>query len=176
MNIVLIGFMGTGKSSVAPVLAAKLNMKYIGMDKLIEKKAGKSIEKIFRDDGEHAFREYEIAVAKDLRNASNAVISCGGGVVMNKIIIDYLKANGIMVGMFADFETIFKRVESDLPRPLFKDRKVAEKLYNFRKPLYELYADKKVNTDNKSVEEVAEEIIEVIKSSSHQVKRGEKLC
>lgn len=163
MNIVLIGFMGTGKSSIAPLVARKLNMEYIEMDKLIEKKAGKSIEKIFKDGEEHTFREYEIAVARDLTNKNNAVISCGGGVVMNKIIIDYFKSNGIVVGMFADFETIFKRVVGDLPRPLFKDRKVAEKLYNLRKPLYELYSDKKVNTDNKSVEEVAEEIIEVVK-------------
>ena len=176
MNIVLIGFMGTGKSSVAPLVADKLNMEYIEMDKLIEKKAGKSIEKIFSDDGEIAFREFEVAVARDLRNINNAVVSCGGGVVMNKIIIDYLKINGVVVGMFADFETIFKRVAGDMPRPLFKDRKVAEKLYNFRKPLYELYADKRVNTDDKSVEEVAGEIVEVIKSSSHQVKRGEELC
>ncbi len=176
MNIILIGFMGTGKSSVAPLVADKLNMEYIEMDKLIEKKAGKSIERIFRDGGEIAFREFEVAVARDLRNINNAVVSCGGGVVMNKIIIDYLKFNGIVIGMFADFDTIFKRVAGDLPRPLFKDRKVAEKLYNFRKPMYELYSDKRVSTDNKSVEEVAEEIIEVIRSSSHQVKRGEKLC
>ncbi len=176
MNIILIGFMGTGKSSVAPLVANKLNMRYIEMDELIEKKAGKSIEEIFRDSGELAFREYEIAVAKDLKNISNAVVSCGGGVVMNKIIIDYLKLNGVVVGMFADFETIFKRVAGDMPRPLFKDRKLAEKLYNFRKPMYEFYSDKKVSTDNKSIEEVAEEIIEVIKSSSRQVKRGEELC
>ncbi len=176
MNIVLIGFMGTGKSLVAPLIARKLNMEHIEMDELIEKKAGKSIEEIFKDDGEIVFREYEIAVARELRNIENVVISCGGGVVMNKIIIDYLKLDGVVVGMFADFETSFKRVAGDLPRPLFKDRKVAEKLYNLRKPLYEFYADKKISTDNKSVGEVAEEIIEVIKSSSHQVKRGEELC
>lgn len=163
MNIILIGFMGTGKSSVAPILARKLKMEYIEMDKLVEKKAGKSIEKIFRDEGESVFRGYEVAVASDLRNINNSVVSCGGGVVMNKIIINDLKQNGIVVGMFADFETIFKRVESDLPRPLFKDRKIAEKLYNFRKPLYELYSDRKVSTDNKSVEEVAEEIVKITK-------------
>jgi shikimate kinase len=162
MNIILIGFMGTGKSTVAPLVARKLNMEYVEMDQLIEKKAGKSIDEIFRDEGETVFREYEVAVARDLKNVNNAVVSCGGGVVMNKIIIDDLKHNGVVVGMFADFETIFKRVEGDLPRPLFKDRKVAEKLYNFRKPLYELYSDKKVNTDNKSVEEVAEEIVRII--------------
>jgi shikimate kinase len=164
MNIILIGFMGTGKSTVAPLVARKLNMEYVEMDQLIEKKAGKSIDEIFRDEGETVFREYEVAVARDLKNINNAVVSCGGGVVMNKIIIDDLKHNGVVVGMFADFETIFKRVESDLPRPLFKDRKVAEKLYNFRKPLYEFYSDKKVNTDKRSVEEVAEEIIKEMKN------------
>lgn len=163
MNIVLIGFMGTGKSSVAPLIARKLKMEYVEMDRLIEKKAGKSIGEIFKDDGEIVFREYEIEIARSLRDKKNAVISCGGGVVTNKMIIDYLKSNGVVVGLFADFETIFKRVEADLTRPLFKDRKAAKKLFDFRKPLYELYADKKVNTDNKSVEEVAEEIVEVIK-------------
>ena len=64
MNIVLIGFMGTGKSSIAPLLANKLKMESIEMDDLIEKKAGKNIETIFKENGEPAFREYEIAVAK----------------------------------------------------------------------------------------------------------------
>lgn len=162
MNIILIGFMGTGKSSVAPLVADKLNMEYIEMDKLIEKKAGKRIGKIFSDGGEIAFREFEVAVARDLRNINNAVVSCGGGVVMNKIIIDYLKLNGIVVGMFADFGTIVERVEKDLPRPLFKDVGKAEELYFLRKPMYEFYADRKVSTDNKSVEEVAEEIVKII--------------
>lgn len=177
MSIVLIGFMGTGKSSVAPVLAYKLKMEYIEMDKLIEKKAGKSIDEIFKNGGEIVFREYEADIARSLRDKKNAVISCGGGVVMNKMIMDCLKSNGIVVGMFADFETILKRIEGDLPRPLFKNRKAAEKLYNLRRPLYELYADKKVDTDNKSVEDVAEEIAGVVKSKveSHQVKRGGEL-
>lgn len=163
MNIILIGFMGTGKSSVAPVLADKLNMEYIEMDKLIEKKAGKSIEKIFKDSGENVFRGYEISVAKDLGDINNAVVSCGGGVVLNKIIIDYLKKNGILVGLFADFQTIRRRVENDLQRPLFKDLAKAEELYNLRKSLYEFYADKRVSTVDKSVEEVAGEIVKIIR-------------
>lgn len=163
MNIVLIGFMGTGKTSVAPLLAAKLHMEYVEMDKLIEKRAGKSIERIFRDEGELVFREHEIEVARSLEDKKNAVISCGGGVVLNKIIIDYLKLNGIAVGLFADFQTIRRRIENDLPRPLFKDLAKAEELYNLRKPLYEFYADKKVTTANKSVEEVVEEIAEKVR-------------
>lgn len=163
MNIILIGFMGTGKSSVAALLAKKLSMEYVEMDKLVERKAGKSVEEIFETEGEIVFRGYEIEVARSLRDKKNAVISCGGGVVMNKIIIDYLKQNGVIVGLFADFQTIRKRVENDLPRPLFKDIEKAEELYNFRKQLYEYFADKKVSTDDKSLEEVAQEIIGIMK-------------
>src|SRR5665811_1823753 len=105
MNIILIGFMGTGKSSVAPLLAGKLGLDVIEMDDLIIKKAdGKNIEEIFAGGGEAAFRELELAVAKDLRDCDNAVISTGGGVVMNKSIMEYLANNSLIVELSASFD------------------------------------------------------------------------
>ena len=162
MNIVLIGFMGTGKSSIAPLLANKLKMESIEMDDLIEKKAGKNIETIFKENGEPAFREYEIAVAKDIKDIDNKVISTGGGVILNKIILDYLKTNAKIVGLFASFPTILDRISTNIPRPLFQDKDEAKKLYDFRKPLYESFADIKVNTDNKSIAELSQEIADKI--------------
>ncbi len=96
-NIALIGFMGTGKTAVGRVLAKKLGRKFIEMDGLIEQKAGKSIPEIFQQDGEIAFRELEIEVTKEVAGQQNAVIACGGGVVLNQINIDRLREGGSAV-------------------------------------------------------------------------------
>jgi shikimate kinase len=158
MNIVLIGFMGTGKSSVAPILADKLKMKYLDMDELIANKAGKNIETIFKENGEVVFREFEIAVAKNIRNIDNTVISTGGGIILNKINLDYLKENSKIVGLFASLTTILERINTKIRRPLFQDKEEAKIFYNFRKPLYEYYSEIKINTDNKTITDVSQEI------------------
>lgn len=163
MKIVLIGFMATGKSSVAPFLAKRLGLENIEMDDLIiQKGGGKSIEKIFADDGEAAFREFELAVAKDLKTKNNVVISTGGGVVTNEQTWAYLAEQAIVVGLFAPFETILKRVGSDIPRPLFKDQAAAMRLYEQRAPLYNKYSDIQVSTDDESIEEVVKEIMDKV--------------
>src|SRR5579885_2276130 len=97
-NIVLIGFMGSGKSTIAKLLAEKLQYKAIEMDTLIIEKSGRiSDTEIFDTDGEVRFRELEVHVAKELQDVTTSVISTGGGAVMNKLVIDYLKKNGIVV-------------------------------------------------------------------------------
>ena len=105
-SIALIGFMATGKTSVGKKLAENLGKDYtfIEMDKMIVEKAGKSIPEIFTDDGEIRFREYEIAVCKEVSNYDNVIISCGGGVVLNKINIDYLKKNCYIILLEASIE------------------------------------------------------------------------
>lgn len=164
MKIVLIGFMGSGKSSIAKKLAERLDLEFIEMDELCIKKSRRnSISEIFEKDGEIIFREIEIYTAKDLINRENVIISAGGGVVMNKINLDYLKKNGIVIFLDTAFEIIEKRLMDDNTRPLFKDKKKAKQLYDFRLPLYKYYADVIINTDNKSVEEIAKEIVSRIK-------------
>lgn len=164
MNIILIGFMGAGKTSLAKILAKKLDFKSIDMDSLIVDKSGrKSDNEIFEKDGELAFREYEILVSNEVKDEQNTVISTGGGIVMNKINIDYLKKNGVVVFLKSSFETSHKRVNKDDPPPNFKDLKKAKELYDLRQPLYTAYADVTVETDDKHVEDIAEEIIKAIK-------------
>ncbi len=91
MKIILIGFMTSGKTTVARLIAEQLSLAVLETDEIIQQIAGKSIEAIFEESGETSFREYEITAAKTIRGKNNVVISTGGGVVMNKIILDYLK-------------------------------------------------------------------------------------
>ncbi len=128
MRIILIGFMGAGKSSVAKALEKKLGINMIEMDDLVVKKSGRRmVKEIFSKDGEIRFRELEIQTAKELMKKEGIVISTGGGVVMNKIIIDFLKEKGRVIFLKASFETIKKRLVNDKERPLFQNRKNARK-------------------------------------------------
>ena len=162
MKIALIGFMGAGKTTVAKLLAKKLQLDYADMDDLIlEKSAHQSINDIFEKDGEIAFRELEIAVAKDLQHKRKIVLATGGGVVMNKIVLDYLGADGVIVFLKTSYEKSDSRANKST-RPLFKDAVKARELYNFRMPLYERYANMIVETDNKTAEQVADEIAKII--------------
>jgi len=158
MKIVLIGFMGSGKTTVGKLLAEKLSMEHVDMDDLLVEKSGRpSINDIFTKDGELTFRELEIAVAKGLKDRQNIVLSTGGGVVMNKIILDYLGYNGTIIFLKTSYEESDSRADKST-RPLFKDAVKARELYNFRLPLYERYAGVTVDTDKKTAEMVADEI------------------
>ena len=112
-NVALIGFMGVGKTAVGKALAEKLNKKFVEMDALIEQKAGKPIPDVFQQDGEIAFRELEIEVAKEVSGKKNTVIACGGGVVLNKINIDRLRRECVIIYLAASPRTILKRTSSD---------------------------------------------------------------
>jgi shikimate kinase len=161
-SIALIGFMGAGKSAVGKVLAEKLGKKLVEMDTAIVRKSGKSIPQIF-SEGEIAFRELEIDVVKKLASGRNQIISCGGGVVLNKINIDRLKIDSLIVWLTANPAIILKRTETDKStRPLLKsDSKIADirELLRFRKPYYERAADIKIDTSKLDVKTVADQII-----------------
>jgi len=159
MKLILIGFMGSGKTTVGCLLAQKLGLGVIEMDDLIIKKEGKNINKIFAEDGEARFRELESQIAKDLVKKENVVISTGGGVVIKAENIENLKINGKTIFLRTSFLEIKKRLTNIEDRPLFKDKISAEKLFNSRQKLYEKNADLIVDTDGKSVEEVTYEII-----------------
>ncbi len=166
-SIALIGFMGTGKTAAGKALAEKLGKKFVELDALIERKAGRTIPEIFRQDGEIAFRELEIAVTKEIAGKKNLVIACGGGIVLNKINIDRLKQECVIVYLTASPSVILKRVsKDDRERPLLnagdKKRKIKE-LLAFRQPFYERAADITVDTSNLDVKAVVEQIIEKLK-------------
>lgn len=162
-NIALIGFMGAGKTAVGKALAEKLNKTFVEMDALIEQKAGKSIPDVFQQDGEIAFRELEIEVAKEVSQGKNQVIACGGGVVLNKINTDRLRKESVIVYLTASPEVILKRTSSGgEERPLLKtpDKATAvRKMLSFRKPFYERAADITIDTSKLDIDDVGEQII-----------------
>jgi shikimate kinase len=166
-SIALIGFMGTGKTAVGKVLARKLHREFIELDAVIEKKAGKSIPEIFRQEGEIRFRELEIEATKEIAGKRNAVIACGGGIVLNKINIDRLKQECVIVCLTASPGAILKRTSGDKGgRPLLAvtDRKrQIEELLKYRRPFYERSAEIMLNTSRMSVAAVAGKILEMLK-------------
>lgn len=166
-NIALIGFMGTGKTAVGQLLAEKLDRKFFELDWIIERQAGKTIPEIFKDSGEIVFREYEITAAKSLSGESRCVIACGGGMVLNKINIDRLKVEGIIVYLTASPAAILKRTSKEEgTRPLLAVENPARtigELIKYRKPFYDRAADITVNTSGLDIEGVAGQIIRKLK-------------
>ena len=165
-NIALIGFMGVGKTAVGEALAKKLNRKFVELDLLIEWKAGRSIPEIFQQDGEVAFRELEIEVTKEIAKEKYLVIACGGGVVLNKINIDQLKKEGIIVYLTASPRAILKRVSEEGQRPLLEvdnPTLTIRELLKFRKPFYERATDIKIDTSKLDIDSVVEQIISKVK-------------
>ena len=166
-SIALIGFMATGKTAVGKALAARLDREFIELDAVIEKKAGKTIPEIFQQDGEIVFRELEIDVAREIAVKKNAVIACGGGLVLNKINIDRLRKECIIVCLTASPAVILKRTLGDASkRPLLtvSDRAgQIKELLRFRRPFYRRAADITVNTSKLNIDSVVKKIIESLK-------------
>lgn len=149
------------------MLAAKLGKEFIELDALIEKRAGKSIAEIFRQDGETAFRELEIEATKGVAGGKNAVIACGGGIVLNKINIDRLRQGCVIVYLTASPSAILKRTSANKNgRPLLavEDRlRQIKELLKFRQPYYERSADITVNTSRLKTETVVGRVIEKLR-------------
>ncbi|MDD5590728.1 MAG: shikimate kinase [Dehalococcoidales bacterium] len=166
-SIALIGFMGTGKTTVGKALADKLGKEFFELDILIEKKAGKAIPVIFKEDGEISFREFEIEVVKEVSQQRNAVIACGGGVILNKINIDRLRKEAVMVYLTATPRIILRRISRDTDeRPLLAVADPAltvKDLLRFRRPFYERAADVTVNTSRLDIGSVVRQITDKIK-------------
>ena len=169
-SIALIGFMATGKTTVGKELVKELGKEYrlVEMDDMIIEDAGKPIPEIFSEDGEIRFREYEIAACKKASKYSNVVISCGGGCVLNKINIDYLKQNCHIVLLETSAEEIYKRCMKDgkETRPVIDkaDPKAEiEEVLTFRKPFYEASAEIIVDTTKREINEIVKEIVEKTK-------------
>jgi shikimate kinase len=166
-NIVLIGFMGTGKTAVGQVLAKRLNRQLIEVDAIIEQTAGKTISDIFSNDGEIYFRELEIEAIKRAAAGEKQVIACGGGVVLNTINIDRLRVTGVIINLSAAPEIILKRtIKQNGSRPLLNVEQPLDRikeLQKLRKPLYDRAADVTINTSKLNIDAVAEKIINRLK-------------
>jgi shikimate kinase len=168
-NIVLIGFMGSGKSCVAKRLSEKLNMPYVDADSIIEEEEKREISQIFAEDGEPYFREKEVEVIKRLSEKRGYIISTGGGCVLESENIENLKKRGRLFFLKTEPEAVYKRIKDDGSRPLLnlKDplRRIRE-LLRVRTPIYESCADCIIDTSNLTIEGVVERIIEEIKKDN----------
>jgi shikimate kinase len=161
-NIVLVGFMGTGKTVTGRILAERTGMELVDMDALIEQRQGKTIPEIFAQEGEPAFRQMERELAQELSKRSGLIISTGGGIVLNPGNITDFEKTGLVVCLKASPETIFQRLEKDTSRPLLSGDKKGqiEALLARRKPLYDAIAHG-VDTDGLSDEQTAKPILKL---------------
>lgn len=161
MNIVLTGFMGTGKTVIGKSLARNLGWSYVDTDEFIEKKTGLKISGIFAKHGEKYFRDMETRIVKLVSNFNNYVIATGGGVVLRKENMDNLEKNGFIVNLHANPDVIYERVKSTSERPLLdkpNPREEIKKLLEERK-LYYKRCDMNVCTDDSNIGEMVEKII-----------------
>ena len=167
-NIALIGFMGTGKSTVGQMLAAALHFAFLDTDHTIEARAGKSISDIFAQDGEPAFREWEQRLVRELVQRKKTVISTGGGFGANEANLASLKSHALVVCLWGSPEKIWERVRNQTHRPLLNEPNPLAKIRSLlaaREPFYR-QADVLLNTELRSVREVTQQII-------HQFQAGQ---
>ena len=161
-NIVLIGFMGAGKSTISDYLSMMFDMKLVEMDQEISERQEMSIPDIFATYGEEYFRNLETELLKELQTGRNCIISCGGGVAMREQNVTEMKKNGRVVLLTASPETIYERVKDSNDRPLLKDNNNVEyiaELMEKRREKYEAAADIVIQTDNKTILQICEELI-----------------
>lgn len=161
-NIFLIGFMGTGKTTIAEALNRKYDMQIIDMDFQIEQDEHKSIPDIFATKGEEYFRDLETKLIKKIQEMDNVVVSCGGGAVLREENVCEMKKSGKIILLKATPETILKRVQHSHNRPLLEGNKNVAfigELMSKREDKYNAAADIAVSVDDRTVENIAEEII-----------------
>lgn len=166
LNVVLIGFMGCGKTTLGARLAQMLGLRFVDMDDLIVRKAGCSIPEIFAKDGEPGFRRIESAVLDELSTSDHMVVSTGGGVVTVPENIPKLKALGYVVWLNPPERAIWHRVSRNRSRPLLRTpnpRQTVHDLLEKRRPLYASAADLEADTKDLTPGEAAYGIAETVR-------------
>ena len=164
-HIFLIGFMGTGKSTVAKELQYRSGKPEIDTDAWIEEQEGRSIRDMFEAEGEEYFRDRETAMLDELGLQKSSVVSCGGGMVLRELNIRKMRALGRVVLLTAAPETVYDRVKASTDRPLLQDQMNVDhirEMMEVRMPFYERAADICVVTDNRMICDIAREILDRI--------------
>ena len=164
-NIYLIGFMGVGKSTISKYLSTRFTMDIVEMDQVISEREGMSISDIFKEHGEEYFRNAETELLKELQSKKNVVVSYGGGTPMRECNVMEMKKNGRVVFLTAKPETILERVKDNHDRPLLENNKnveYIEELMSRRREKYLAAADIILETDNKSEQEICEELVNAL--------------
>jgi shikimate kinase len=160
-NIVLVGLMGSGKSTVGKYLAQNTGLRLVDTDKVIEDSVGMRISDIFELKGETVFRELECEAVKQVAEKGNVIISTGGGAFENSSNRDELLKNGMVFYLKASADCLFKRIKNDNSRPLLKDgnpKSVLEELVTEREKNYN-EAHHVINVEHLTAKEVADEIL-----------------
>jgi shikimate kinase len=164
-NIYLVGFMGTGKSFVGKILAGQLNAKFIEMDEELERRAGKKIVDIFKDEGEANFRLMERMLLEELAKQDGNVVSCGGGAVCNDYNLALVKTSGFSFNLQSSPEKIYERTKKNTDRPLLQVEnpllKIKE-LLSKREPFY-AQADHHIKSEEETPQQVADAIMNILK-------------
>ncbi|MFO7976572.1 MAG: shikimate kinase [Candidatus Hydrogenedentota bacterium] len=163
MNIVLIGFRGTGKSSIAELVALSTNRQVFRVDEEVEKRAGLPISEIVQRHGWERFWELEAEICAEVGAMTGMVIDAGGGVVQRPENVAALKTHGTFFWLTAEPETIKTRIKHDESRPSITGKKSfldeVEEVLEARLPLYEAAADHVIETDKRSLAEIGDEIV-----------------
>ncbi|MBQ8662856.1 MAG: shikimate kinase [Eubacterium sp.] len=164
-HIYLIGFMGTGKSTISRALHKSLSWDEVDMDAVIEQDAGMKITDIFAQFGESHFRDLETACLAALAKKDASIVSCGGGVVLRKENVDLMKTSGTIVLLTATPETVFERVKHSANRPILNGNMNVEfisQLMEKRRSAYETACQVKIATDGKNPDAIAAEIMTAV--------------
>lgn len=163
MNVVLIGYRGTGKSTVGKVVATRLGRTVVSTDAEIVKRAGHGIPEIVAQHGWDYFRDLESQVCRDLSDSDGLVIDTGGGAILRSENVERLKHHGIVFWLAASVETITKRIGRDTQRPSLTGTKSfvdeVQDVLRERTPKYEAAADHVISTDERSIMQIADEIL-----------------
>ena len=162
MNIILCGFMGSGKTTIGHELARMTGRKFVDTDNMVENEQGTQIKNIFSEYGEDFFRELEYQACKKVASMQNRVVSTGGGAMTYQRNVDAVKNSGKIIFLDVDFNIICERIGDTSTRPLFQDKEKAKSLYDERKSKYLACADIVID-GNKSAKIVASEIAKMFK-------------
>jgi shikimate kinase len=166
MNIVLIGYRGTGKSAMGRLLAARLGRELVSTDAKIVKRAQRTIPEIVAQQGWDYFRDLESDICKELASRDHLVIDTGGGAILRAQNIEALKKNGTVFWLTASVETIVKRIGSDNQRPSLTGTKSfvdeIQDVLQERTPKYHAAADHVIATDNRSINQLVETVLTLI--------------
>lgn len=164
-NILLIGFMGTGKTTVSRWLSKDMSLKEVDMDKYIVEREHRPITDIFEQQGEEYFRKIETECLIEIQREKGKIVSCGGGAVLKDENVQHMKDGGVIVLLTATPETVYERVKDGNDRPILNGNmnvEYIEQLMNKRKARYLEVADLIIDTDGKSPQSISREIIEGI--------------
>ncbi|MCX6938052.1 MAG: shikimate kinase [Verrucomicrobia bacterium] len=161
VNLYLVGFMGTGKTTVSRILAARLGHRWVDSDHEIERLQGRTIPEIFATDGEAAFRQMEREFIENGHPAERTVVACGGGLVIQPGMLDEVQKRGVVMCLHATVETVLRRTAGNRSRPLLNvedpEKRVRE-LYAVRDPIYRR-AGSVILTDNRPQLEVVQHVL-----------------